>query len=62
MIKSRRMRLAEHVACIGERRGLYRVLVGKPQRKRPLRRPRHIWEDDIKTDPQVVRWEWRGLD
>ena len=41
VIKSRRMRWAGHVACMGERRGIYRVLVGKPEEKRPLRRPRH---------------------
>ena len=41
MIKSRRVRLAGHVARMEERRGLYRVLVGNPERKRPLGRPRH---------------------
>ena len=41
VIKSRRMRLARHVACMGERRGIYRVLLGKPEGKRPLGRPRH---------------------
>ena len=40
-IKSRRMRWAGHLAGMGERRGVYRVLVGKPERKRPLGRPRH---------------------
>jgi len=62
VIKSRRMRWAEHVARIEDRKGLYRVLVGKRQRKRTLRRPRHRWEDDIKTYSQVVRWEEYGLD
>jgi hypothetical protein len=38
----------------GERRGIYRVLVGKPARKRPLGRPRHRWEDNIKMDLQEV--------
>jgi len=41
MIKSRRMRWAEHVVGMGEGRGIYRVLVGKPEGKRPLGRPRH---------------------
>ena len=45
MIKSRRMRLAGHVARMGERRGVYRVLVGKPEGKRSLGRPRRRWED-----------------
>jgi len=39
---------------MGERRGLYRVLVGKPEGKRPLGRPRHRWEDNIKMDVQEV--------
>jgi len=47
VIKSRRMRWAGHVARMGERRGVYRDLVGKPGRKRPLGRPRCKWEDDI---------------
>ena len=50
VIKSRRMRWAGHVARMGERRGVYRVLVGKPEGKRPLTRPRHRWEDNIKID------------
>ena len=45
-IKSRRMRWAGHVACMGERRDVYRVLVGKPEG----RRPRHRWEDNIRMD------------
>jgi len=45
VIKSRRMRWAGHVASMGERRGVYRILVGKPEGKRPLGRPRHRWED-----------------
>ena len=52
--KSRRMKWAEHVARMGERRGIYRVLVGKPEGKRPLRRPRPRWEDNIKIDLQEV--------
>jgi hypothetical protein len=54
VIKSRRMRWAGHVACVGERRGVYRVLVGKPEGKKLLRRPRHRWEDNIKMDLQEV--------
>jgi hypothetical protein len=53
VIKSR-LRWAGHVACIGEKRGVYRVLVGKPEIKRPLGRPRCKWEDNIKTDLQEV--------
>ena len=50
VIKSRRMRWAGHVARMGERRDVYRVLVGKPEGKRPLGRPRRRWEDNIKMD------------
>ena len=53
-IKSRRMRWADHVACMGERRGAYRVLVGKSEEKRPLGRPRCRWENNIKMDIQEV--------
>jgi hypothetical protein len=52
------MRWAGHVACMGERRGVYRVLVGKPEGKRPLGRPKHRWEENIKmdliTDPKFL--------
>jgi len=54
VIKSRRMRRAGHVARMGERRGVYRVLVGKPEGKRPLGRPRRRWEDNIKMGLQEV--------
>ena len=54
-IISRRMRWAGHVARMGERRGVYRVLVGKPEGKRPLGGPRLRWEDNIKMDLQEVR-------
>jgi len=54
VMKSRRMRWAGHVARMGERRGVYRVLVGKPEGKRPLGRPRRRWEDNIKMDLQEV--------
>jgi hypothetical protein len=50
VIKSRRLRWAGHVACMGERRGAYRALVGKPEGRRPLERPRCRWEDNIKMD------------
>jgi hypothetical protein len=50
MIKSRRMRLAGHVARMGEGRGVYRILVGRPEGKRPLGRPRRRWENNIKMD------------
>jgi hypothetical protein len=55
VIKSRRMRWVGHVARMGERRGVYRVLVGKPKGKRPLGRPRLGWEYNIKMDFQEVR-------
>jgi hypothetical protein len=48
-IKSRRMWWAGHVACVGEGRNMYRVLVGKSEGKRPLERPRHRWEDGIRN-------------
>jgi hypothetical protein len=50
VIKSRRMRWAGHVARMGEGRDAYRVLVGRPEGKRPLGRPRRRWEDNIKMD------------
>jgi hypothetical protein len=52
VVKSRRMRWAGHVAHMGEDRGVYRVLVGKPEGKRPIGRPRRRWEDNIKIDLQ----------
>ena len=64
VIKSRRMRWAGHVACMGEERGAYRVLVGKPEGKRPLGRPRHRWVDNIRMDLQEVGCgyvDWIGL-
>ena len=54
MIKFRRTRWAGHVACIGESKRVYRVLVGKPEGSRPLGRPRPRWEDNIRTDLQEV--------
>jgi hypothetical protein len=61
VIKSRRMRWAGHVARMGERRGVYRLLVGKPEGKRPLGRPRRKWVDNIKMDLQEVGWLRHGL-
>jgi len=54
VIKSRRMRGVGHVARMGERRGVYRVLVGKTEGKRLLGRPRHRWEDHIKMNIQEL--------
>ena len=56
VIESRRMRRAGHVASMGERRGAYRVLVEKPEGKKPLGRPRRRWEHNIKMDLQEVGW------
>ena len=64
VIKSRRMKWAGHVALMGEERGVYRVLVGKPKGKRPLGRPKRRWVDNIKMDLQEVGcWymNWTGL-
>ena len=64
LIKSRRTRWAGHVARMGEWRDVYRVLVRKPEGKRPLGRPRLRWEDNIKMDLQEVGgvvgtgWSW----
>ncbi|KAJ4427681.1 hypothetical protein ANN_25330 [Periplaneta americana] len=63
-IKSRRLRWAGHVARIGESRNAYRVLVGRPEGKRPLGRPRRRWEDNIKIDLREVGYddrEWIDL-
>jgi hypothetical protein len=54
VIKSRRMRLAGHVARMGEGRGVYRVLVGRPEDKRPLGRPKRSSEDNIKLDLRKI--------
>ena len=64
VVKSRRMRWAWHVARMGEDRGVHRVLVGKPEGKRPLGRPRRRCEDNIKLDLQKVgggRGDWMEL-
>jgi hypothetical protein len=56
-VKLRRMRLAGHVTCMGEEREVYKVLAGKPEGKRPLRRPRCRWEDGNRMDS----WgDWLG--
>jgi hypothetical protein len=54
VIKLRRLRWAGHVARMGERRGAYRALVGKPEGRRPLGRLRRTWEDNIKMDLREV--------
>jgi hypothetical protein len=54
VIKSRRMRWAGQVARMGEGRGAYRALVGRPEGKRPLGRPRRRWEDNIKMDLREI--------
>jgi hypothetical protein len=66
VIKSRRMRWVGHVACMGEGRGIYGVLVGRPESKRPLGKPRLRWEDNIKMDLREIgidgaSWIWRAF-
>jgi hypothetical protein len=74
IIMSGRMRLAGHVARMGEKRNAYRTLVGKPEVKRPLGRPRRRWVNNIRMDLREIRWggmdwidlaqnrdRWRGL-
>jgi hypothetical protein len=74
VIKSRRMRWAGHVARMGEWRSAYIVLVGRPEGKRPLGRPRRTWDDNIKTDLREIeigganwirlaqdRFQWRAF-
>jgi hypothetical protein len=60
MIKSRRMRWTGHVTRTKEKRNAYRILVGKPEGKRPLGRPRRRWVDNIKMDLRKI--EWGGMD
>jgi hypothetical protein len=65
MIKSRRMRRAGDVACMGAQRNAYRILVGNPEGKRPIGRPRHRWVDNIKMDLREIGWDdmdWIDLD
>jgi hypothetical protein len=54
VIISRRMKWKGHVACMGEGRGVYRVLVGRSEGKRPLGRPRCRWEDNVKLDLREI--------
>ena len=64
VIKSRRIRWAGHVARMGEEKGVYRVLVGKPEGRKPLGRPRRRWVDNIRMDLQEVGcgyMDWIGL-
>jgi len=64
VIKSSRMRWAGHVARMGEEMGVYRVLAGKSERKRPLGKPRRRWVDNIRMDLQDVGCgyvDWIGL-
>jgi hypothetical protein len=61
-VKSRRMRWAGHVACMGEERNVYKVLVGKSGGKRPLGRPRRRWEDVIRMDIREIGLGVCGLD
>jgi hypothetical protein len=63
-IKSRRMRWVGHVAYMGEGMKVYKVLVGKPEGKRPLGRPRCRWDDGIRMDLREIGWgsaEWIQL-
>jgi hypothetical protein len=60
LIKSRRMRWVGHVARIGEKMNDYRILVGKPEGKKPLGSPRHRWVDKIKVDLREIGWD--GVD
>jgi hypothetical protein len=60
VIKLKTMRCLGHIACMAEERGMYMVLVGKPEKMRPLARPRNRWEEDIKIDHKEVGCE--GMD
>jgi hypothetical protein len=60
IIKSRRMRWAGCVARMGTRRNAYKILVGKPERRRPLGRPRRRWVENIKMDLREIGWD--GID
>jgi hypothetical protein len=57
MIKSRRMSWDGHVARMGEKRNTYRILVGNPEGKRPLGRPRRRWVDNIKVELIEIGWD-----
>jgi hypothetical protein len=60
MIKSRSITWAGHVARRGKKRNAYRILVGKPEEKRPIGRPRRRWVDNIKIDLREIGWD--GMD
>jgi hypothetical protein len=62
IIKGRRVRWAWHLARMGEKRNAYWLLVGKPEGKRPLGRPRCRWADHTKTDLGEIGWAWCELD
>jgi hypothetical protein len=64
MSKSRRMRWSGHVASVEQKRNAYRILVGKPERNRPLGKPRRKWENNIRMDHREIGWvdiDWIGL-
>jgi hypothetical protein len=64
LFKSRRMRWAGHVARMGEKRNAYRLLVGNPEGKKPLGRPRRRWVDNVRMDLGEMEWGdvvWIGL-
>jgi hypothetical protein len=64
MIKSRRVRWAGDLARMGEDRYTYRIFAGKPEGKRPPRRPRRRWDDNIKTDLREMGWgsmDWNNM-
>jgi hypothetical protein len=64
MIKARRMRWTGHVACMGEVRGAYNILVGRPEGRRTLGRPRRGWEDNINMDLREIEFgdvDWIDL-
>jgi hypothetical protein len=60
IFRSRRMRWEEHAARMGEKRNAYEILVGKPEGKRPLGRPRRRWVDNTKIDLREIGWD--GMD
>jgi hypothetical protein len=60
-VKVKANEVAGHVARVGEERKVYKVLVGKPEGKKPLERPRRRWEDGIRMDLREVGWGVSGL-
>jgi hypothetical protein len=62
VIKTRRTRWMGHVAHMGEMRNAYNILVGEPEGKRPLRRPKQRWENNIRMDIREIGWYLCGLD